>query len=249
MSHVRTYPVKPAGGKSMILAFIGAILLAAFFHAAVLLFGGAIKFLFIKPSEAAKEEVAEVDIVTETNKKEEPKEVKKVDAVPEPEKDQMPDTTVLEAVEQTTQPAALSAVSLADLESALGGGSGGAGGAGMNFGSGGIVGGTGAPGSGGDVNSIIGGGAGGVVKPRVISSPSPDFPPAVQRKGGSITLMVLVGEDGLVRKTTVESSTEPALEKPAIDAIKRWKFEPATFQGRKVPAKIRQIIRLGAGKP
>jgi protein TonB len=248
MSYARAHTAKPAHGKAMIVAFVGAIFLAAFLHAAVLLFGGAIKFLFVKHTDAAAGEVNEVEIVEETKEKETPKEVKKVEAVPEPEKDQMPDTTILEAAEQTTQPAALSAVSLADLESALGGGGGGAGGAGMNFGSGGIVGGTGAPGSGGDVNSIIGGGAGGVAKPRVVSSPAPDFPPSLQRKGGSITLMVLVGEDGLVRKTTVESSTEPALEKPAIDAIKRWKFEPATFQGRKVPAKIRQIIRLGPGK-
>lgn len=248
MSTARTYQPKPSGGKAVVAAFIGALLLAALIHLAVLLFGGAIKFLFVKHVDSKTAEVKEVEIVEETKEKETPKEVKKVDAVPEPEKDQMPDTTVLEAAEQTTQPAALSAVSLADLESALGGGAGGAGGGGMNFGSGGVVGGTGAPGSGGDVNSIIGGGAGGVAKPRLISSTPPEFPAAVQRKGGSITLMVLVGEDGAVRKATVESTTEPSLEKPAIDAIKRWKFEPASYQGRKVPAKIRQVIRLGPGK-
>jgi protein TonB len=247
MSRAQAVQPQFSTGKAVVAAFLGAIFVAALLHAAVLLFGGAIKFLFVKNTGAAAEEVNEVEIVEDTKEKETPKEVKKVDQVPEPEKDQMPDTTVLEAVEQT-QPAALSAVSLADLESALGGGAGGAGGAGMNFGSGGVVGGSGAPGSGGDVNSIIGGGAGGVARPRVISSPAPDFPPAIQRKGGSITLMVWVGEDGLVRKTTVESSTESSLEKPAIDAIKRWKFEPATYQGRKVPAKLRQVIRLGPGK-
>lgn len=228
------------------LAILAAIFLAAGVHGGVLLFGGAIKFLFVKHTDSAAEEVKEVEIVEATKEKEQPKEVKKVDAVQEPEKDQMPDTTVLEAVEQT-QPAALSAMSLADLESSLGGGSAGGGGAGTGFGSG-VIGGTGAPGSGGDVNSIIGGGAGAVAKPRVISSPAPDFPPAIQRKGGSITIMLLVDEDGAVRKTSVESSTEPALEKPAMDALKRWKFEPATYQGRKVPAKIRQVIRLDAGK-
>jgi protein TonB len=248
MSGARSDQAKRSNGKAFVVAFLCALLLAAMLHAGVLLFGGAIKFLFVKHTGPTAEEIKEVEIVEETKEKETPKEVKKVEEMPEPEKDQMPDTTVLEAVEQNTQPAALSAVSLADLESALGGGGGGAGGAGMNFGSGGVVGGTGAPGSGGDINSIIGGGAGGVAKPRVISSPAPEFPPAAQRKGGSITLVVLVGEDGVVRKTTVESSTEPSLEKPAMDAIKRWKFEPATFQGRKVPAKIRQVIRLGSGK-
>lgn len=232
----------------MIRTLIIAVLVAALLHGGVLLFGGAIKFLFVKQTDTAADEVDEVEIVEETKEKETPEEVKKADQIPEPAPEQMPDTTVLEALEQTPQTPALSAVSLADLESALSGLGAGSGGAGANFGSGGFIGGTGGPGSGGDINEIIGGGAGAVTKPRVVSSPAPDFPGALQRKGGSVALMVWVGDDGRVMKVAVESSSEPSFEKPAIDAVRRWTFEPAMSQGRKVPAKLRQVIRISPGK-
>jgi TonB family protein len=229
----------------MIRSLSITIVVAGLLHLAVLLFGGAIKFLFVKDSGHAKEETAEVEIVEETKEKETPKDVKKVDQVPETPPEQMPDTTVLEAMDQTPPTPALAAFSLADLESALGGGGGG-GGSSMGFGSG-VIGGTGAPGAGGDISAIVGGG-GGMTKPRLISSPAPDFPAALQRKGGAITLMVWVGDNGRVVKATVEECSEPSLEKPAIDAVKRWVFEPANYQGKKVPSKLRQVIRLGAGK-
>jgi TonB family protein len=88
------------------------------------------------------------------------------------------------------------------------------------------------------------GGGGAMSKPRVVSSQPPDFPAAIKRKGGTVALVVWVGEDGRVRKVSIESASEPALEQPAIEAVQRWTFEPATYQGRKVPGKVRQVIRL-----
>ena len=234
----------------MIRAFLIALVIATIIHAGVLLFGGVFKFLLVKKEGVQKEEVREVEIVEEETKKpekQEEREVKKVENVQEVPPDQMPDSTVLEELDQPAAPA-LAAVSLADLESALGGaGGGGDFGSGMSFSSGGVIGGTGAPGSGGDGDGGIGGGANDT-KPRVLSSTKPQFPPALQKKGGSVTLIVFVGPDGRVTNAQVESATDPGMERPALDAVRAWTFEPATRGGRKVPSKIKLPIRLSPAR-
>ena len=50
--------------------------------------------------------------------------------------------------------------------------------------------------------------------------------------------------DGRVMNVEVESSTEVALERAAVDAVRRWTFSPATRDGKKVPAKVRQTIKF-----
>jgi protein TonB len=224
----------------MIRSLLLCVVIAALLHLAVLLFGGAVKFLFVKPSAPEAEKLQEVEVVEE-KKEEKPQEKKQVEKVAKAEEEPLPDTSVIEAIEQQQAAPALAQVSLADLESALGSGGAGGGG-GFNFASGGVIGGTGAPGSDG-VDALMGGG-GTMSKPRVVSSQQPDFPAAIKRKGGSVALVVWVGADGRVRKVSVESASDPALEQPAIEAVQRWMFEPAIYQGRKVPGKVRQVIRL-----
>jgi TonB family protein len=230
----------------MIRALIVALFLAVLVHAAILLFGGVFKFLLINKSVAPEEEIQNVEIVEESKTEEpEKQEVKKVEKIEEPPEEQMPDTTVLEELQKPQQAPALAPTSLADLESALSGIGGDSGfGSGANFASGGVIGGSGAPGSAASVEEMIGGGAG---KPRPISSPKPKLPAALRKTGGSITVVVWVGDDGRVKNVEVEKSTEAALEKPTIDAVRRWTFTPATRDGKKVPAKIRQTIQFDNG--
>lgn len=230
----------------MIRAFLIALFLAAFIHGAVLLFGGVFKFLLVKKEDMKEEDVRQVEIVEESKKedeKPEEKETKKVDRVEETPEDQMPDTTVLEQAQQ--QKPALTASSLSDLESALSGISGGGDfGGGASFASGGVIGGTGKPGSGGDIDAIMGGGGGDGGKPRLLSSPKPNFPVAAIKKGGAITLLIHVGADGKVMNVAVDQATDASLEKPALDAVRKWTFTPATRGGKKVPAKVKQTIQL-----
>jgi protein TonB len=42
----------------------------------------------------------------------------------------------------------------------------------------------------------------------------------------------------------VEKSTHPAFERPALEAVRQWKFDPAVRGGEKVPSKVRVPIRF-----
>ena len=43
-----------------------------------------------------------------------------------------------------------------------------------------------------------------------------------------MTLSFTVDERGRVQNPKVEKSTDPAFDKPALDAIKQWRFEPGS---------------------
>ncbi|MDE2382925.1 MAG: TonB family protein, partial [Xanthomonadaceae bacterium] len=68
---------------------------------------------------------------------------------------------------------------------------------------------------------------------RAISTPSPRFPPAAQRAGGtgSVQVEFTVGTDGSVSSARVVSSDTPRqfqrdFEREALAAVKRWRFQP-----------------------
>lgn len=68
---------------------------------------------------------------------------------------------------------------------------------------------------------------------RAVSTPSPRFPPAAQRSGGTGTVQVefTVGTDGSVTSARVVSSDAPRqfqrdFEREALAAVKRWRFQP-----------------------
>ncbi len=78
--------------------------------------------------------------------------------------------------------------------------------------------------------------------PRVISSVSPIYPDTMRRSGleGRVVILFIVDENGLVRNARVESATNPAFSKPALDALRKWRFKPGIKDGRKVKTKVRQ---------
>ena len=89
---------------------------------------------------------------------------------------------------------------------------------------------------------------GGDVKaPRVITSFQPTLdeqhskqlnPDKKSGKTGSTMLRIVVGEDGTVRSAKVLESFNRDLDAKAIDAVKRWKFEPATKKGVPVAVEL-----------
>lgn len=201
--------------------------------------------LFSHSSSEKEKKVEDVDLV-DPNKpppeKEKPKVEKEIQAEPE----QMPDSRELANLDAPMDaPAALDAMSLNDLESALSG-AGGAGGFGssVGLGSGGRIGGQGLGGDGAGVLSS------GELdqKPRPLFQTAPTYPAAVrQRKtGGSVFLMVTVDAQGNVTKVDVEKASDRELEAPAVEAVRKWKFEPGMRDGKKVPFKMRLPIKFSA---
>lgn len=218
---------------------IGIALLA---HLVVFSLGG---LLFVHEGEGKAKTVEDVDLV-DPNKpppeKEKPKVEKEIKAEPE----QMPDTRELANLDAPTDaPAALDAMSLNALESALNG-AGGAGGfdSSVGFGSGGRIGGQGL---GGDPAGVLSSGELDQ-KPRPIVQTAPTYPAAIRQKktGGSVSLMVTVDAQGNVTKVEVEKASDRELEAPALEAVRKWKFEPGMRDGKKVPFKMRLPIKFSA---
>jgi len=80
-------------------------------------------------------------------------------------------------------------------------------------------------------------------KPRVIYQPSPILTASVRRKApGTVYILFMVDEQGRVREPRVHKSTDPVFEKPAMDAIKKWRFEPGKRKGKPVQFKMRVPI-------
>lgn len=238
-----------------------AFLLALALHAAILLFGGLL--LFHKSDDEKK--TREVDLVTAaTEKKEEekkkPEEEKKAEEQPAEDADladvqaAAPDLSQLSQLEAPVVPQ-LAAMSLSDLESALNpdldAGAGFAMG-GSSLASGGRIGGTGAPGAGldlaGDVDSVAS-----VAdldqRPRAVFQTPPNYPQELRKKGvqGTVEVVFLVDTSGRVISPKVDKSTDPAFERPALEAVRQWRFEAGTRAGQKVSFKMRVPITFKAG--
>lgn len=75
----------------------------------------------------------------------------------------------------------------------------------------------------------------------------PTYPPEMQRNKvtGDVVLMLVLDEKGRVKEARVERSSNPAFERPAVDAAKQWMFEPAVKDGKPVRARLRAPIRFG----
>lgn len=78
--------------------------------------------------------------------------------------------------------------------------------------------------------------------PKAISRVSPIYPDTMRRAGlnGRVVMLFIVDEKGMVKNARVESSTNPAFSRPALDALRKWRFKPGVKDGRKVKTKMRQ---------
>jgi len=106
-------------------------------------------------------------------------------------------------------------------------------GGGIGTGSGGGVGSGTGPGFGPGEGGGVGGGlfhvGGGVLPPRAIYAPEPEFSEEARKAKyqGTCTLALIVGIDGPPTDIHVVSSLGMGLDEKAIEAVRTWKFEPA----------------------
>lgn len=72
----------------------------------------------------------------------------------------------------------------------------------------------------------------------------PKYPAALKAEGvsGMVTMSILVDEKGNVQNPVVKKSTRPEFEQPAIEAVMKWKFEPAKKDGQ--PVAVQVVIPL-----
>ena len=83
----------------------------------------------------------------------------------------------------------------------------------------------------------------GVVAPRVIKSVPPAYTPEAMRARieGTVVLGAVVQDDGTVGDITIVRSLDAkyGLDEQAIKALKQWKFEPGTLQGKADAVRVR----------
>jgi TonB family protein len=83
--------------------------------------------------------------------------------------------------------------------------------------------------------------------PTPIAAPAPIYPAELAQQGrkGAVTIEFYIDEKGAVRLPSVSSGEDPLLAPLAIEALRRWKFEPPTCSGRPVLVKARQVFHFG----
>ena len=84
-------------------------------------------------------------------------------------------------------------------------------------------------------------------KPRVVHQVSP-FQNAKTRKKapGTVFIIFAVDKRGKVQDPKIQSATDPVFERPALTAIKQWRFEPGKKNGKPVSFRMRIPITFPA---
>lgn len=235
----------------LVLGVVCAVVL----HVGVILFGG----VFFMHDEVDHGTLTVVKLMSDEEIAEEEKEPEKepeadpaaTESELETEVEEVPDAEeIIRSIELSAAAAMpeLEAASLSAIEAALSGT-----GAGnsdfaqsLDFSSGGRIGGTGKGGpmaqameSAFDLAEID-------QQPRAIFQAAPTYPSSMRGKKieGVVTLRFIVDANGKVESPRVEKTTHSAFDKPALDALKNWKFEPAIKSGQRVACPMRVSVRF-----
>jgi len=82
--------------------------------------------------------------------------------------------------------------------------------------------------------------------PTLMVKTAPIYPEEARKKGiqGEVQVQILVGADGIVKEATVISNKTGSkeLEKAALDAVYKWKFNPGKLEGK--PVQVHVIIPI-----
>lgn len=173
--------------------------------------------------------------------------VRSIDTALLPPPDEIIEEEELEEEEEEEEPPPelqeeLEPIDLSVLESALSGDLGGAGSLAGDF----TV----------NLQQAIGGEGGGGIysladldqRPRITYQPNPILTAKLRKKApGTVQIIFVVDERGKVKNPKVQSSTDPIFEKPALNAIKQWRFEPGKRKGEPVEFKMRVPITFPEG--
>jgi protein TonB len=80
--------------------------------------------------------------------------------------------------------------------------------------------------------------------PVPLKTPPPRYPDSLRREGvaGVVAVTVVIDENGAIISSVVAKSSHPDFDKPALDAISKWKFKPGKKDG--TPVKVKATLPL-----
>lgn len=81
-------------------------------------------------------------------------------------------------------------------------------------------------------------------QPVLIQQVKPDYTPEALKAGiqGSVKIRIGINEQGQVEEAEVVGPLDPGLDQKAIEAVKKWKFQPAMLKGK--PVAMRSRVEL-----
>ena len=85
-----------------------------------------------------------------------------------------------------------------------------------------------------------------ITAPHATYSPDPKYPKNERkaRHSGTVVLDLVVDADGLPRDVNVWHRLSPEFDEAAIDAVKTWKFSPATKDSRPIATQIKVEVNF-----
>ena len=80
----------------------------------------------------------------------------------------------------------------------------------------------------------------GITRAKATYQPNPEYSDRAARKKvqGTVLLSIIVTAEGTVRDPQVTRSLDKDLDKNAVECVKKWKFEPATKDGKPVATHV-----------
>jgi protein TonB len=83
-------------------------------------------------------------------------------------------------------------------------------------------------------------------RPEPVSQVAPTYPAELRKAKveGVVTLIFVLDETGRVEDPRVENSSRSEFEKPALEAIRKWRFSPGQKDGQPVRTYIRVPMRF-----
>lgn len=232
--------------------WILGIVMAVLLHAGFILFGGLIFGAHEeKPKGPVQVELLS-DMAADADKKkdeEKPDEEKKPEEMEEEIEEAPNADEAVKNIELSAAAAApaLDAVSLSAIEQALSGQSASGDFAeATSFASGGRIGGTARAGS---LDEKLEGAFSMAEidqKPRATFQAAPSYPAEMRGKKveGVVTVIFVVDASGKVANPRVEKSSHPAFDRPALEAVRQWRFEAGLKGGERVGCRMRVPIRF-----
>ena len=85
-----------------------------------------------------------------------------------------------------------------------------------------------------------------ITAPHATYSPDPKYPKKERkaRHSGTVVLDLVVDADGLPRDVKVWHQLSPEFDEAAIDAVKTWKFSPATKDSKPIATQIKVEVNF-----
>jgi len=98
----------------------------------------------------------------------------------------------------------------------------------------------------GDPGTLLWTGRSRVIAPKPIHQVAPKYPRSERRHriSGDCTLQMIIDSEGVPQNVHVVKSLEAGLDQSAIDAVRQWRYNPASVDGVPVPVESRVIVKF-----